>query len=432
MYKIFFYLLPLLIIFTGCVSPKPSKENKKIENKNKKIFEQEDTLIMFALRAEQLRDYKSASLIFDSIYEKSNKIEYLYRSLQNLLVLKENEKVIEKVDETLGDTLDNYPLIRLKIIALIQLKRLGEAQKLAINLVEVSKSADDYILVSEIYLKQEQYDIAVKYLESAYFQNYNEKILDKISIILYVNLDRKKDAIAMLETHTRVHSCSVLICKRLIAFYSNDDNLDGLLSVYIRYYQIDSSPEIAKQIVQLYGYKKEYMKLILFLQESGSDDKTLLKLYVSSRNYVKAFPLAQKLYEENGDIDYLGESIIYEYEIQKNKNDKKFLQRISDKFETLLTQDNSTLYLNYYGYILIDHDVDVEKGMRYIKKALKIEPNSAYYLDSLAWGYYKLGKCKESFNIIQKVITLDGGDDPEVLKHYELIKKCVKNYKGKK
>ena len=88
----------------------------------------------------------------------------------------------------------------------------------------------------------------------------------------------------MLETHTRVHSCSVLICKRLIAFYSNDDNLDGLLSVYIRYYQIDSSPEIAKQIVQLYGYKKEYMKLILFLQMSGSDDKTLLQLYVSSKN----------------------------------------------------------------------------------------------------------------------------------------------------
>ncbi len=432
MYKMFFYLLALLIVFTGCVSPKPSEENKKIEKKNKKVFEQEDALIMFGLRAEQLRDYKSASLIFDNIYEKSNKVEYLYRSLQNLLVLKENEKVIEKIDKALGNTLDNYPLIRLKIIALIQLEKVDEAQQLAINLVKVSKSADDYILVADIYLKQEQYDIAVKYLESAYFQNYNERILDKISIILYVNLDRKKDAIAILETHTRVHSCSVPICKRLIAFYSNDDNLDGLLSAYLRYYQIDSSPEISKQIVQLYGYKKDYMKLILFLQKSGSDDKTLLQLYVSSKNYAKAFPLAQKLYEENGDIDYFGESIIYEYEVQKNKNDKKFLKIISNKFEKLLAQDSRTLYLNYYGYILIDHNVDVKKGMRYVKKALKIEPNSAYYLDSLAWGYYKLGKCKESLSIIQKVITLDGGDDPEVLKHYELIKKCVKNYKGKK
>ncbi|MCD6173446.1 MAG: hypothetical protein J7J96_06605, partial [Sulfurimonas sp.] len=152
MYKIFFYLLALLIVFTGCVSPKPSEENKKIENKNKKVFEQEDALIMFGLRAEQLRDYKSASIIFDNIYEKSNKVEYLYRSLQNLLVLKENEKVIEKIDEAVGNTLDNYPLIRLKIIALIQLEKVDEAQQLAINLVKVSKSADDYILVADIYL----------------------------------------------------------------------------------------------------------------------------------------------------------------------------------------------------------------------------------------------------------------------------------------
>ncbi|WP_455755724.1 tetratricopeptide repeat protein [Sulfurimonas sp.] len=429
MYKILLSFLFLLTVFSGCTGSLQPKDTK---NHNKKIFEQEDTLIMFALRAEEVRDNESASKIFDSLYEQSGRKEYLYRSMQNSLILGENEKIIKKVDEITQNTFNDYALIRLKILALIQSDKLKEAQLLAINLVQKSKEVDDYILVSDIYVQQEKFDMALKYLEGAYKQNYNEKILDKMSIVLYVNLNKRKDAIAYLETHTRVHGCSVMICKRLIAFYSNDNNIDGLLSAYLRYYKIDTNPEISKKIVQLYGYKREYLKLIGFLEESGSDDKVLLQLYINSKNYIKAYPLAQKLYEETGEIDFLGQSAIYEYESQTDKNDKEFFKKISTKFENVIEQYNSTLYLNYYGYILIDHDIDVKKGLSYINRALKQEPNSSYYLDSLAWGYYKLGKCKKALSTIKKVLTLEGGDDPEVLKHYETIKNCKQNKKVKK
>jgi len=430
MYKILISFLFSLIVFSGCTpSSDVQPQNSQI---NKKIFEQEDALIMFALRAEELRDYKSASEIFDNLYEKSNRIEYLYRSLQNSLILSENEKVITKIDMITQNRPDDYALTRLKIIALIQSYKLKEAQLLAINLVKKSKEVDDYILVSDIYVKQQEFDIAVKYLESAYHRDYNEKILDKMSIVLYVNLNRKKDAIAHLETHTRVHGCSIEICKRLIAFYSNENNYDGLLSAYLRYYKIDSNSDIAKKIIQLYGYKREYVKLIGFLKKSNSDNKTLLQLYISSKNYSKAYPLAQKLYDETGNIEYLGQSAIYEYESQKSKNDKEFLKKVSVKFENVLEQDNNTLYLNYYGYILIDHNLDIKKGMSYIKEALKKEPNSSFYLDSLAWGHYKLGECKKALSIIKKAMTFKGGDDPEVIKHYKIIKKCKQNKKVKK
>ena len=294
MYKLIvaFSLLFVFLTFSGCVSAISSENVKESSTHNKKLFEEEDTLIMFALRGEQLRDYESAAIIFDKLYSKSGRKEYLYRSLQNYLILKENEKVIKKVDEIIKTETDDYALLRIKVVALVQLNRLEEAKLLAISLVNKTKAVDDYILVSDIYVKEQEYDMAVKYLESAYVQDYNEKILDRMSIVLYVNLKRTKDAIALLETHTRVHGCSVLICKRLIAFYSNEDNMDGLLSVYLRYYEIDSSPEISNQIVQLYAYKKEYIKLIQFLEKSGSDDKALLQLYVSSKNYAKAYPLA--------------------------------------------------------------------------------------------------------------------------------------------
>ena len=434
MFKIGSFIVLLSLVFSGCSSIsqtplEPTVEKKEL--KNQKAFEQEDTFIMFALRAEQLKDYKSAAVIFDKIYQKSQRKEYLYRSLQNMLIIKENKEIIAKVDAIVQNKLDDYILIRLKIIALIQLGKIAEAEILAVRLVEKSKVVNDYVLVSDIYIEDKKYDLAVKYLESAYYQNYDEKILDKLSIVLYVNLNRKKDAIAQLETHSRVHGCSLVVCKRLIAFYSNDNNLEGILSAYLRAYKIDPSAENSLKIVQIYGYKKEYAKLVLFLEDSKSDDKTLLQLYISAKDYKKASILAKNLYDNTSEIQYLGESAIYQYESAKNKNNKKLLEEVSSKFNRVLKEDRGTLYLNYYGYLLIDHEIDIVKGIKYVQEALKTEPNSAFYLDSLAWGYYKQGKCKDALSIIKKVMTLDGGDDAEVIKHYKIIKNC-KTKKGKK
>jgi Tfp pilus assembly protein PilF len=78
------------------------------------------------------------------------------------------------------------------------------------------------------------------------------------------------------------------------------------------------------------------------------------------------------------------------------------------------------------GYILIDHDVNIQEGMQYVQKALEKEPDSSYYLDSLAWGHYKLGECQEASEIMKKVVNLEGGDNAEVLLHIKAIEKCLK------
>jgi len=85
-------------------------------------------------------------------------------------------------------------------------------------------------------------------------------------------------------------SIVINICKRLISLYGNEKNIDGLLSTYLKYYKINSNPAVAAQIIQLYGYKQQYPQLIIFLEETGSDDKILLDLYVNAKNYKKAFP----------------------------------------------------------------------------------------------------------------------------------------------
>lgn len=417
------FSLSLALLLSGCFARFADREVKPSE----KVFEQEDTYILYALRAEELKQHEEASNIFNTLYEKSNKKEYLYESLKNDLFAQKHKRVVERVDAQIGQEIKDFKLIRMKIIALIGDEKLEEARVLSLALVEKSKEVDDYILVSEIYVKQKKFDTAVKYLESAYTKDYNEKILDKMSIILYVNLQRNRDAIAQLETHARVHGCSKIICTRLIGFYSNENNVDGLLSVYLRFYELEKNSEIAKKIVQIYVYKKDFLKLMSFLQDSGVDDDLLLQVYINSKNYSQAALLAKKLYNERGDLNYLAQSAIFEYESHKDKNDKEMQRSVVEKLKRAVAVDKRALYLNYLGYLLIDHSINIEEGMAYVREALKVEPNSAYYLDSLAWGYYKLGECKKAYEIIKKVIKLEGGDDEEVLKHLKAIKKCKEN-----
>jgi tetratricopeptide (TPR) repeat protein len=424
MLKYFIFFI-LTFIFSACTNIVPPQIKS-----NERVFEEEDTYIMFALRAEQVESYSVASDIFYKLYVKSQKKEYLYRSLNNDLLTNNYTKIIQRVDKVNKQKIGDINLTRLKIMALLDLQRYEEAKDISIELVAKSDEVNDYILVSEIYVRLKKYDTAVKYLESAYVKDYNEKILDRMSIVLYVNMQRKKDAIAQLETHARMHGCSLLICKRLIGYYSNDNNVDGSLSAYLRLYKLNPKKDIADKIIQLYVYKKDYIHLINFLEASNTHSEILLQLYINQKNYIKSSKLANEIYKKTGDINFLGKSAIFEYEV--NPKDKKVFKSVIKKLKKVIDKIDSGLYLNYLGYILIDHNKDVKTGIKYIDKALKLEPTSIYYLDSKAWGYYKLGKCKKAKKIINKVIKLDKTNNEEVISHFKIITKCVKNKtKGK-
>lgn len=420
-------LSAIIVIFSGCLGMK----NLALET-NKKSFEHEDLYILSALYLEELKDYSAASNLFELLYKESGKKEYLYRSLRDDLVANENKRVIQRIDALVFDITDDYELARIKIAALIKEDRFLDAKALAVKLTNASKSVKDYLLLSDIFVELKEYETAMKYLEGAYIKDYDELILEKMAIILYVNLERKKDAIAQLESHSRIHGCSENICFKLLGFYSNDNNIEGLLSTYLRLYKVNPSKDTAQKIVQIYGYKRDFTKMISFLEESKADDELLLQFYGQTKRFKEAFELATKLYTERGDIYFLAQSAIYEYEGSKNKSDAAMHKSVIKKFEEVLEIKRDGVYLNFVGYLLIDHDIDVKRGMEYVKEALKQEPKSIYYLDSLAWGYYKLQECKKADSTMKKVLQIDDSENEEVLYHIKMIKECLKKQKGEK
>jgi len=257
--------------------------------------------------------------------------------------------------------------------------------------------------------------------------DYNEQILDKMVVVMYINLQRKKDAIAQLESHSRIHGCSKSVCSRLAGFYSAENNIDGLLSTYKRYYELNKDEETAEAIIRIYSYQKDFAALQMFLEESAANDDMLLRLYINAKNYNKSAVLAEKLYESEGDILYLGQNAIMLFEGAEDRTDPKLVNEVIEKLKKVVNKEDNALYQNYLGYLMIDNNIEIKEGISYVKLALEKEPDSPYYLDSLAWGYYKLGQCMEADKLMKKVRDKSGDDDQEVMSHIKAIEECLRH-----
>lgn len=427
MFKVLYLsILPFVFLFTAC-----SSHNETIPS-NAKSFEDEDRLALFALYAKTQGDANSTIGLFELLYEESGKKEYRNEEIITMIQAGQHERALSKIalykEEMDEDEID-VDLERLKIAGLMELKSYEEAKAVALNLMEYTKSVQEYQQVAAIYMIEGRYEFALRYLQSAYALNYDEQVLDKMAIVLYVNLNKKAEAISNLETHMLLHGCSETICLRLASFYSEENNVDGMLRIYLKLYDTSSNPKYAQNIIKLYTYKKEVLPLINFLEKSRADDVLLLQMYINTRNYPKVVSLGSELYSKEGNPYYLGQSAIFEYEGAKDKHDSKMINSVMNKLQEVVSESDDAVYLNYLGYLLIDHEIDVKRGMKYVKQALAVEKESPYYLDSLAWGYYKQGECSKALKLMRKVQKNLAQEDEEVTSHINAIKKCIKQGK---
>lgn len=72
--------------------------------------------------------------------------------------------------------------------------------------------------------------------------------------------------------------------------------------------------------------------------------------------------------------------------------------------------------LNYLGYSYAERGIKIEEALALIQRALTLKPNNGYYVDSLGWALFKLGRHDEALAEIQRAATLVG-DDPVIFEH---------------
>lgn len=72
--------------------------------------------------------------------------------------------------------------------------------------------------------------------------------------------------------------------------------------------------------------------------------------------------------------------------------------------------------LNYLGYSLVDKGLKLDEALALIEKAVSLQPDAGYIIDSLAWAYYRLGRYEEALVQMEQASLLEPVD-PVVTDH---------------
>lgn len=384
----------------------------------------EDTFSLYALDAQMRQQHRQASAFFAELYKQTSKKEYLYQSLRMLEQSNEIKTLTQKTAEELVKSPEDQTLKRFEIIALLKGGNFGEASQKAALLSEKSKNSPDYLLYAESRLKLGDYTGGVEILKKAYAQNYDETTAERIALIQYTQLGKKNEAIKFLKEHIGTHGNSQIIGKRLGSFYADSGQLNDAALIYEETYDTFKELSAADEALKIYLYSQDIAKMTVLLEKSHVNDPLLLDLYVKVKAFDKASVLAQTLYEREDNPLYLAQSAVFKYEGAINRKDPVLLSQVMEGLKKALQDLEEPLYLNYLGYLMIDHDLNVSEGMGYVRRALEKQPDSPFYIDSLAWGHYKQNECVEALRLIKQVESMIGTDEQEVKDHLKAIEKC--------
>jgi tetratricopeptide (TPR) repeat protein len=63
-----------------------------------------------------------------------------------------------------------------------------------------------------------------------------------------------------------------------------------------------------------------------------------------------------------------------------------------------------------------DRGINLDESVEMVRRALIIEPENGYYIDSLGWAYFKKGMLGEALQELKRAVALVP-DDPIIVEH---------------
>lgn len=331
----------------------------------------------------------------------------------------------------------NLVLIGLLSEVQMQLGKTDDAIKTLKNSIQNISSGDKSSLANmqvslgDIYLQANRNEDAILSYEQALTsfgiektlltsedkREFATKVFEKM-IRTYKNAGKSTEAKATIErARTLLGKADLFADKQLISLLRESGKNDEALSAIrlVRKSFTDDYPllRLEASILTELGRVEEGVALIrgLMNQKSAApsayfDDFSnylfISSLYTQARKSKEAIETAQKAFgaaksEERKQLANLSLATA------QHQSGNHQLAEVT--LRTILKQTpTNPIALNNLGYFLLERNERISEAVDLIEQALKIDPTNSSYLDSLGWGYYKLGKLKEAEHYLNEAM----------------------------
>jgi tetratricopeptide (TPR) repeat protein len=169
--------------------------------------------------------------------------------------------------------------------------------------------------------------------------------------------------------------------------------------------QEDRFDDAAKKLKAMVAEKPDRVDAALTLAE-------LLRNKEKYADAVAAYDTAigriKKVEERHWPI-YFGRGIVEE-------RTKQWPKAEADMKKALELSPEQPYVLNYLGYSWIDQGLNLDAGMKMLKRATELRPDDGAITDSVGWAYYRLGQFDKAVEWLERA-SEQKGDDATVVEH---------------
>jgi tetratricopeptide (TPR) repeat protein len=117
----------------------------------------------------------------------------------------------------------------------------------------------------------------------------------------------------------------------------------------------------------------------------------------------------------SGDVSARDWAVLFDRGIAEERSGA-WPQAEADLRKALTLRPNEPSVLNYLGYSLVDRNERLPEALKLIKMAVDIRPTDGFIMDSLGWGYYRVGDYKNAQATLERAVELEPAD-PEITNH---------------
>jgi tetratricopeptide (TPR) repeat protein len=233
-------------------------------------------------------------------------------------------------------------------------------------------------------------DLALVYLQLALYLQPNHSLALLSLADLYESVKKPQMAIKVYE---RVPANSPLKRNAQIQLATNLD-------------AADRSEEAIKILKDVTAEAPKDIEAIMAL---GNIERGRKKFADCATTYTQAIEVLPASGDKNSWVTYYYRGICEERSKQWDKAE-------ADMRKALEMQPEQPHVLNYLGYSWIDQGINLDEGMKMIKRAVDQRPDDGYIVDSLGWAYYRIGNYDEAVKNLERAIDLKP-EDPTINDH---------------
>jgi len=233
-------------------------------------------------------------------------------------------------------------------------------------------------------------DLALVYLQLSLYLQPNHPMALLSLADLYESVKKPQMAIKVYE---RVPANSPLKRNAQIQLATNLDAVD----------RSDDAIKILKEVIE------QAPKDIEAIMALGNIERGRKKFADCALTYSKGIDAMPATTEKNTWVTYYYRGICEE-------RSKQWTKAEADMRKALELQPEQPHVLNYLGYSWIDQGVNLDEGMKMIKRAVDQRPDDGYIVDSLGWAYYRIGNYEDAVKHLERAIDLKP-EDPTINDH---------------